>query len=142
MDKTNILCQNCKGLPNTRSVNRIKDPLIKIKLDIYCFIETRPDEARVGCFCKHLEKWWEWAAILAQGFSAGILILWNHGIGKVTPIALICYTLNLVISTSRPSHWVLSVVYNSQKVHVQRSVLNDLTHSLPHYGRLQCYSFQ
>ncbi|KAJ0975083.1 hypothetical protein J5N97_017048 [Dioscorea zingiberensis] len=45
----------------------------------------------------------------------------------VTPIANSRYSLHLVFSTEKPKHWVLSVIYNSQNIHLQKVLWRDLT---------------
>lgn len=91
----------------------------RLKPTIICLVETKSDVARSLLFCNKFARSWAWAAIPAQGFSGGIIVLWSRCLGLVTPIAATRMSLNLVITSTKGS-WILTVVYNSQIVSSQR----------------------
>ncbi|KAJ0981709.1 hypothetical protein J5N97_009964 [Dioscorea zingiberensis] len=93
-----------------------------------CLVETRADKSRATRFCEKMSKFWEWAAIPAQGMSGGIIILWKQRIGMVTPITNSRFYLHLILSTEKPKHWVLTVIYNAQSLILQNRVWNDLSY--------------
>lgn len=68
----------------------------------------------------------DWAAILAEGFSGGIITLWNRNIGYVTPIAASRRALDLIISPDNVTHYIVFVIYNSNSLHVQCSLWQEL----------------
>lgn len=76
-----------KGISSRDTSARLFRLIKTIKPLLVCLVETRADSSRVDRFCKKLPRHWEWAAILADGFSGGIFVLWNPIIGKVTPLA-------------------------------------------------------
>ncbi|KAJ0967671.1 hypothetical protein J5N97_024588 [Dioscorea zingiberensis] len=121
-----VLCWNCRGLSNGKTISRIKSLLRNHQPDIVCLVETRADEKRTINFCDKFRRMWEWAAIPARGMSGGIITLWKQGVGLVTPIANSRFSLHLVLTTERPKEWILSVVYNAQSVHLQKNLWHDL----------------
>lgn len=54
---------------------------------------------------------WNWAAILAEGYSGRIIILWKSSIGKITPLAIFRASVHLAICSF--SHGLV-VVYHLQ----------------------------
>lgn len=58
---------------------------------------------------------WNWAAILMVGLSGGIIILWDHYVGKVTPIATLIWAFHSVITSGNKS-WIPTTIYNSQLI--------------------------
>ncbi|XP_039138794.1 uncharacterized protein LOC120276131 [Dioscorea cayenensis subsp. rotundata] len=99
----------------------------KIKPLIFCLVETRADNGRLDKFCCKLSNHWAWAAIVADGYSGGILVFWQKHLGKVTPLVKSRYVLHLVITNSKNESWVLSTVYNSSHIRVQSSVWLELS---------------
>ncbi|KAJ0983259.1 hypothetical protein J5N97_011514 [Dioscorea zingiberensis] len=122
MDSIKILCWNCRGSSNPRTTGRIRALMRELSPNIVCLVETRADEGRAKTICKKFSKAWEWAAIPANGMSGGIIIFWKHEMGLVTPLAHSRYVLHLIVSNEKPKEWILSVVYNSQHIQVQKSV--------------------
>lgn len=82
-----ICCWNCRGLSSRETLARIFRIIRQDKLSMICLVETRANSERIGKFCSRLSRDWDWAAILADGFSGGILVCWKKDIGLVTPIA-------------------------------------------------------
>ncbi|KAJ0975885.1 hypothetical protein J5N97_017850 [Dioscorea zingiberensis] len=121
MESIKLICWNCRGVSNSATISRIKSIIRMHQPDLVCLVETRADADRAYTFCKKFAKRWHWAAIPAQGMSRGIVVLWKHNIGLVTPFAISKYSLHLVISADNPKEWVLTVVYNSQRLQVQKS---------------------
>lgn len=65
----NLICWKCRGLTNINTLNHVRK-MIKInKPVIVCIMETRADEGRALKFCENFKHAWNWAAILAIGFS-------------------------------------------------------------------------
>ncbi|KAJ0984926.1 hypothetical protein J5N97_003282 [Dioscorea zingiberensis] len=127
METVKILCWNCRGASNPRTVSRIKSLMKSCQPDLVCLVETRANDNCVIKLCKTFSRCWEWAAIPAQGMSGGIITFWKQEVGMVTPIAHTHSSLHLIISSEKPKQWILSVIYNSQHVHVQKSLWNDLS---------------
>lgn len=110
-----IFCWNCRGISNRSTMDRIRSTMAQINPNILCLLETKANTDRVHRFCDTLRNKWNWAAIPAFGLSGGILVLWNHLVGRVTPIATSRWALHLVISAVG-SNWILTVIYNSQLI--------------------------
>lgn len=49
-------------------------------------METRADDARVSHLCDKFAKYWDWAAIPADGYSSGIIIFWLKNLGNISPV--------------------------------------------------------
>lgn len=81
MNSAKIICWNCRGISSRDTSSRVFRLIRTFKLVLVCLVETRADSGRVDRFCRKLPKHWEWAAILADGFSGGIIVLWYTGIG-------------------------------------------------------------
>ncbi|KAJ0989775.1 hypothetical protein J5N97_008131 [Dioscorea zingiberensis] len=126
MEVTKILCWNCRGLMKPEKISRIKTLMREHQPDFVCLVETRADANRAIKFCDKFAKVWEWAAIPAQGMSGGIITLWKWGVGMVTPIAKSRFALYLILTTDKPKHWVLSVIYNAQSILLHKKVWRDL----------------
>ncbi|KAJ0976534.1 hypothetical protein J5N97_012008 [Dioscorea zingiberensis] len=127
LESTKILCWNCRGLMKPEKNNHIKTLMRKHRPVMVCLVETRADAARATKFCNKLSNSWDWAAIPAQGMSGGIIILWKKGVGRVTPIASSRFSLHLVLSTDKPKHWVVTVIYNAQSLIMQNRVWKELS---------------
>ncbi|KAJ0971107.1 hypothetical protein J5N97_019066 [Dioscorea zingiberensis] len=128
MEDIKLLCWNCRGSANPKTVARIRALMRNLKPDVMCLVETRADENRALKLCEKFTKHWEWAAIPAIGMSGGIITLWNPRVGQVTPIAFSRFSLHLVISTTaKPKEWVFSIVYNSQNIYLQKFLWHELS---------------
>ncbi|KAJ0987975.1 hypothetical protein J5N97_006331 [Dioscorea zingiberensis] len=128
MDSIKIISWNCRGISNPKTFSKIRALMRSHQPDLVCLVETRADANQAIKVCNKFSKLWEWAAIHARGMSGGIITLWKYGVGKVTPIAQSRYALHLILSTDKPRHWVLSVIYNSQNVQYQKVLWRDLSH--------------
>ncbi|KAJ0960379.1 hypothetical protein J5N97_001796 [Dioscorea zingiberensis] len=126
MNTLKILCWNCRGSSNPKTLNRIKSLIRRCQPDLVCLVETRADSNRIDNFCKKFNKGWHWAGIPSQGMSGGIVTLWKQRVGMVTPLATTKLCLHLIISSENPREWVLSVVYNAQSIQIQRSLWHNL----------------
>lgn len=140
---TKIFSWNYRGLSNSRTVEYLFDIMHRLKPDFICLLETKTNSDRILRFCNRLKPRWDWATILASGFSGGILILWRQQVGCVTPIAISKLALHLVITTSFDS-WVLFAIYNSQMLSDHKALwtpsLPLLTqHPLGPHGGFQCH---
>ncbi|XP_039141957.1 uncharacterized protein LOC120279156 [Dioscorea cayenensis subsp. rotundata] len=122
-----LCCWNCRGLSSRDTCARIFRLIHQDKLSILCLVETRANSDRISKFCSKLSKSWDWAAILADGFSGGILVCWKKGIGQVTPIATSRRVLHILISSSYFKNTIISVVYNSCRFQSQCSVWYELS---------------
>lgn len=99
----------------------------KIKPIIFCLVETKADGDRLSRFCSKLGKRWNWAAIIADAFSGGIIAIWNKNLGSVTPMVKSRFALHLVITTNNAKSWIMSIVYNSNRIHGQCLLFNELS---------------
>lgn len=54
--------------------------------------------------------------IEADGYSGGIIFIWQNHIGMVSLVVNYNRALHLVISTGFSEDWILSVVYNSTRI--------------------------
>lgn len=122
-----ILRWNCRGLLNPGKVDRIKKHLMDLKPHILCLVETRADLDRVWKSCHKFAKLFEWATAPTHGWLGGIIILWAKTIGLVTLVSTCKFSFHLVISCIKPKHWIISIVYNSQSLHVQKVVWLNLS---------------
>lgn len=82
-----------------------------------CLVETRGNKELVDCFCAKFPQNWEWAVILADGYSRGILVSWNKTMGRVSPIVASHRALHLIISHGSSGNWIITVVYNAFQLH-------------------------
>ncbi|XP_039146778.1 uncharacterized protein LOC120283989 [Dioscorea cayenensis subsp. rotundata] len=94
---------------------------------IFCLVETRADNSRLDIFCSKLGQKWAWAAIAADGFSGGLIVIWQKQLGKVSPLARSRYVLHLVVTNVKNESWILSTVYNSNHYQVQTTVWYELS---------------
>lgn len=92
--------------------NRIHSLQKELKVDIIALIETRVIDSRIKCFCSIFPNRWNWAAIIADGYSGRIIILWLRKIGIISPIVHSRYALHLIISLTSENQCILCVVYN------------------------------
>lgn len=127
MDFRPIMCWNCRGVSGCDTISRIRRLLVKHKPLLCCLVETRADEVRLRRFCAKLGKEWEWAAVAANGYSGGIIVLWKRQVGCVTPMAISRFALHLVISDNSNSDWFVSVIYNDSRVSGQRRLWHELS---------------
>ncbi|XP_039136217.1 uncharacterized protein LOC120273617 [Dioscorea cayenensis subsp. rotundata] len=109
------------------TVDRIFSLIRSHHPSIFYLVETHANGARVDRFCGKFAKKWNWAALLADGLSGGIFIIWKKHLGLVTPIAVSRRALHLVISPSFNSSWILSVIYNSNKFVSQCALWTELS---------------
>ncbi|KAJ0986430.1 hypothetical protein J5N97_004786 [Dioscorea zingiberensis] len=126
MNALKVICWNCRGSSNVRTINRIKELMKSLQPGVVCLVETRADTARAMNLCKKFEKHWEWAIIPALGMSGGIITFWKQEIGMVTPLAINRYSVHLIISSQKPREWIISVIYNAQNIQSQRAVWRSL----------------
>lgn len=130
---TKIVCWNCRGLSSKATINRIRHLMQTLHPSLVCLVETRANADRADRFCAMFTRNWNWAALLADGFSGGVIILWNKHLGQVSPIAVSRRALHLVISSSRFTSCIISVIYNSnhftsqQKLWVELSKISALS---------------
>lgn len=105
MNIAKILCWNCRGISTGDTSSRVFCLIRTLKPLIVCLVETRANSDRVDRFCNKVPKHWEWTAILAEGFSGGIIVLWYSVVGQVTPLASSQHALHWVVSTSPSNHF-------------------------------------
>lgn len=126
MRSINILSCNCRGITAGNTLIRIRRLIKKHNLSIACFVETRADSDRLDLFCSKFSRTWEWASILAEGFSGGIIVIWKKSLGQVTPLAVSRRALHLIISPTPSSNHIISIIYNSHLIHNQRFLWQEL----------------
>ncbi|XP_039145509.1 uncharacterized protein LOC120282722 [Dioscorea cayenensis subsp. rotundata] len=122
-----MVCWNCRGVSSPDTTSRILYLLKKLKPAIFCLVETRANDNRLQRFCSKIKDPWKWVAVLAEGFSGGIIIIWNKNIGVVTPLVSSRYALHLVVTASNSNSWILSTIYNSNVIHNQRLLWKELS---------------
>lgn len=110
-----------------KTSNRVLNLAKKHNSSLVCLVESRADEVHLNRFGTLVPKSWDWAAILADGYSGGIITLWNSRIGHVTPIAASQRALHLIISLDSINHIIISVIYNSHRFRAQCSLWQELT---------------
>lgn len=81
MDHIKFVCWNCRGISLRDTSNKALDFIHKFKPLVVFFVKTKANEDRILRFCRRLPTNWDCAAILAEGFSGGILVSWNKRIG-------------------------------------------------------------
>lgn len=99
----------------------------KFKPMIFCLVETKTNDDRLERFCSKLKSKWNWAAIVAEGYSGGIITIWSHSIGYVTPLVKSKHVFHLVITTSTAKTWIISTVYNSNHLQGQCILWRELS---------------
>lgn len=122
-----IVCWNCRGVSGRDTSARIKQLMKQLNPFIFCLVETRADNSRLDIFCSKLGQKWAWAAIAADGFSGGLIVIWQKQLGKVSPLARSRYVLHLVVTNVKNESWILSTVYNSNHYQVQTTVWYELS---------------
>ncbi|XP_039130949.1 uncharacterized protein LOC120267377 [Dioscorea cayenensis subsp. rotundata] len=120
-----------QGISARDTSNQVTKLIRKHKLSMICLSEMRADETRVNLFCRRLPSSWDWTAILAEGYSGGILVAWQKSLCKVTPIAISRRALHLIISSDHMGNCIISVIYNSSHFHTQCSLWNELSRISP-----------
>lgn len=116
-----------QGLSGRDTTFRIKHLMKNLNPLVFCLVETKADNERLDKLCSKIGNIWPWATLMAEGYSGGIIILWQKHIGKVTPIAKTRYALHLVVTTDNAESWILTIVYNSNRVQDQRLVWHELS---------------
>lgn len=75
MDLTKIIYWNCRGVSSRDTTTRIFYLMRKFKPVIICLVETRTNDDRLQRFCSKLKSQWNWAAVIVEGYSGGILTI-------------------------------------------------------------------
>lgn len=122
-----IICWNCRGISSRDISNQIQRFIRHDKPHLLCLVETRADSSRVDHFAIKLPRNWKWAAILAYGYSRGIIVIWNNRVGQVSPIAISRRALHLIISPDQTHNWLVSVIYNGTRLSSQISLWSELS---------------
>ncbi|XP_039130894.1 uncharacterized protein LOC120267295 [Dioscorea cayenensis subsp. rotundata] len=89
--------------------------------------ETRANADRLARFCRKVSKHWDWAAILSDGFSGGIIVLWHKSVGVVTPVSVSKRALHIIITNNSSKTFLISVIYNSSRFRKQCFLWNELS---------------
>ncbi|XP_039118690.1 uncharacterized protein LOC120254702 [Dioscorea cayenensis subsp. rotundata] len=131
MNYAKIICWNCRGISARDTSARVFRFIKKFKPQVVCLIETRANLERLDRFCKKVPNQWGWAVILADGYSGGIIVLWNTVIGQVTPLAFSRHALHLVVSSALSKTFLISVIYNSLRWRSQLFLWNELSKITP-----------
>lgn len=122
-----ILCWNCRGILASETSARLFHLIRSHRPALVCLVETRANSPRVDKFCKNISRSWNWTALLADGFSGGIIVLWRKSLGVVSPVAVSRRALHLVISPSSSITLLISVVYNANRLSSQRNLWTELS---------------
>lgn len=91
-----------------------------------CLVETRTNDDWVNCSCAKLPNSWDWAVILAEGYSGGILVAWNELHAQVTSANLPWLNVGDFNSiTSRIKHKGGTFSYYSRNAHYFLKFIED-----------------
>lgn len=71
MHKANIICWNYRRISSKDTSTRVLHLIQKNRPMIICLVETRANSKRVDRFSVKTPRNWDWAALLADGFSWG-----------------------------------------------------------------------
>lgn len=96
IDPTKIICWNCQGVSSRYTTSRIFYLLKKFNPIMICLVETRVNDDRLQRFCSKLKSQWRWVEILAEGYSGGIITIWNYKIVFVTPLVRSRFLFHMV----------------------------------------------
>lgn len=99
----------------------------KFRPTLICLVVTRANDDWLQRFCAKLKSQWKWAAILAEGFFGGIITIWNHKLGYVTPLVRSRFALHLVMTTGLNMNWIILAIYNSNSFQGQRRLWYELS---------------
>lgn len=72
---TKMICWNYGGVSSRDTVSGILYLMKKFNPVILCLVETRANDERLERFCSKLKPKWNWAAIVAEGYSGGIITI-------------------------------------------------------------------
>lgn len=78
MEISRLTCWNWKGSSGRYTFSWIFHLIKKFNPSIFGLVETRADDNRLDRFCLKLRNSWCWAAIVADGYSRGILMFWKN----------------------------------------------------------------
>lgn len=121
-----IMCWNCRGILAYETFTRVLHLIRSHRPVIVCLVKTRANSERVDCFCSKIPRHWEWAALLANGYSGGIIVMWNKEFGHVALFA-VNKALHLIISPYPSSIFIISIIYNSNRLYSQHSLSLELS---------------
>ncbi|XP_039123479.1 uncharacterized protein LOC120260105 [Dioscorea cayenensis subsp. rotundata] len=127
MNTTKLICWNYRGISSRDTSSRVFRIIQSHKPAVVCLVETRADSDRLDRFCRKIPKTWDWAAVLANGFSGGIIVMWHKSIGRVSPIAVSRRALHIIITDNSSNAFLISVVYNSYRICNQCYLWNELS---------------
>lgn len=113
MSTAKILCWNCRGISARDTYSRVFRLIRTLKQLLVCLVETRAKSERVDRFCNKIPRRLQWVVILSDGFSGGIIVIWNPIIGKVTANVSSCRALYLAATSQSSSSFIIYVIYNS-----------------------------
>lgn len=131
MNSTKIICWNCRGVSARDTSSRVFRLIRSHKPVVVCLVETRANADRLDLFCRKVSKNWDWAAILSDGFSGGLIVLWHKSIGVVSPISVSKRALHIIISTNSSKTFLISAIYNSSRFRISASFGMSSLNSLP-----------
>lgn len=107
--------------------------IIRVDPMFMFLVEIRVDPPTLLKFCIKFKSNWEWVVVLASEYSRGMIIIWNHTIGKVTPLFIIdCFYIWLFLLYSL----VIGFFLLSTTLSVftfKKSIWNKLSHLSAHY---------
>ncbi|XP_039120948.1 uncharacterized protein LOC120257557 [Dioscorea cayenensis subsp. rotundata] len=103
-----FICVLLLGISKWDTSSHVLRFIRKHKPSLLCLVETRANEDRLNRFCGKLPNSWDWAAILANGYSGGILVTWNKSLGLVTQVSISRHALHLIISIGS-ANWLISM---------------------------------
>lgn len=127
MINAKILCWNCRGISASETSSRILHLIRSHRLVMVCLVETIANFNRVDRFCNKISRSWNWTALLADGYSGGVIVLWRKTLGVVSPVAVSRRAVHLVISPSSSTNLIIYIIYNSNHFISQRNLWLELS---------------
>lgn len=106
---------NYRGYTSKDKLNRIRRLMSEYHIDVFALVETWANEKWVHHLCSFFAKNWNWAAIPADGYSEGIIVLWVKHLGRITPVVHSRRAIHLIFSSSTDHPWIIlwSIMPNS-----------------------------
>ena len=78
-----VLDWNYRGASKPSCFNHAKLLVHSYRLDIYCFLETRPSKVSLSKISRVLGSFWQVYTISALGMSRVIIIGWHKNLGSI-----------------------------------------------------------
>ncbi|XP_072967970.1 uncharacterized protein [Typha angustifolia] len=117
---------NYRGARKKEALDRCRVMIKELKMDMLALLETHTSWDEAEQVTRSLGCCWAWFAILAQGKSRGILVLWKKDIGWVDVAAISRYATHLTVTLQTGQTWIWSMVYASNHLDAQKELWEEL----------------